>query len=258
MITYKETVLKITDLHYSIGDKVILRNINAEIKDRVGGGQVVALLGPSGAGKSTLFRLLSGLVKPTSGKIEVLLHNKDNKIVQPHEGIMGVVAQNYPLFEHLKVKDNLFLAHTSEAQIEKIVTHFGMMDHIDKFPCQLSGGQKQRIAIMQQILCSAQYLLMDEPFSGLDPLAKCEVCRLVKEVNDYDEYNTTIIVTHGIDDAIKVADTIWLLGRDPGVPGSYIKEVINLGEDGCAWKCCTSPDKLAYWSNYIMNKFKEL
>jgi ABC-type nitrate/sulfonate/bicarbonate transport system ATPase subunit len=255
MLTYKETILKLTDVNYSVGGKQILRNINAEVKDVTGHGQVVAVIGPSGVGKSTLFNILSGRIKPDSGKIEIFMKEQE-EYIEPREGVMGVVAQNYPLFEFLTVLDNLLIVNKKETVLST-VEQFGMSDHLSKYPEQLSGGQQQRIAIIQQILCSERYILMDEPFSGLDCIAKCEVCKLIKTTADHNEYNTVIVVTHGIDDAIRVADTLWLLGRDKGVPGAYIKEVISLGEKGMAWKCCSTPE-LGEMSKYITNKFKEL
>jgi len=254
MIEYRETLLKLTDVGYSVDGKVILRNINAEIKNIVGHGQIVALLAPSGVGKTTLFKLLSGIIKPTSGSIEI--KTSEDKFTPPHEGIMGVVAQDYPLFDYATVLDNLRMVASKEKALEKL-NHFGMIDQKDKYPCELSGGQKQRIATIQQILCSEKFILMDEPFSGLDPIAKCSVCKLIKETADHDESNTVIVVTHGIEDAIKVADTIWLLGRDTGIEGAYIKEVISLAEKGMSWKCCSTP-QLAEMASYIMSKFKDL
>lgn len=258
MLQYKETVLKITDLNYSVGGKQVIRGLNAEIRDVVGHGQVVAILAPSGVGKTTLFRLLSGIIKPTSGTIGIL--KEDQTCGTPRQGMVGVVAQNYPLFDHLTVFENLALVNKDK--VLETVEHFGMSEHLMKYPCQLSGGQKQRVAIIQQVLCSERFILMDEPFSGLDCIAKCDVCKLVKETADHSEQNTVIIVTHGIDDAIKVADTIWLLGRDRDaqgniIPGAYIKETISLGEMGMAWKCCSTP-KLAEMQAYIINKFKGL
>lgn len=252
MIEYRQTLISIEDLSYSIGGKLILRDINKEIKDIVGRGQIVALLGPSGVGKTTLFNLLSGFLEPTTGRI--LAHMTADGVQEVHSHIMGVVRQDYPLFEHRTVMSNLKLVcKTPESKIrcELLLEQFHLADQRDKYPCQLSGGQRQRVAIIQQILCSDKYILMDEPFSGLDIIAKCEVCKLIKDVASMDEENTIIIVTHGIEDALKVADTIWMLGRDRDaqgniVPGAYIKKDISLIERGLSMGCCAIKDPKYY------------
>jgi len=245
---YKQTLIKIEDLSYSVDGKLILKNVNAEIKDIKGRGQVVALLGPSGVGKSTLFNLMSGFLQPSSGKI--LAHLKEDGMQEVHSHIMGVVKQDYPLFEHRTVCSNLCLVGDKD-KASKLLADFGMLEHGDKYPIQLSGGQRQKVAIIQQILCSEKYILMDEPFSGLDLIAKCDVCRLINKVVSADEENTINIVTHGVEDAIEVADTIWMLGRDRdpqgnAIPGAYIKQTINLLERGFSGTCCAVNDPKYY------------
>ena len=106
---------------------------------------------------------------------------------------------------------------------------------------QLSGGQKQRVAITQQFMCSEHLLLLDEPFSGLDPMAIDRVAELLNEVASMHELNTIVVVTHDIGAALEVADTIWLMGRDRDaqgniIPGAKIKESYNLIERGLAWR----------------------
>jgi ABC-type nitrate/sulfonate/bicarbonate transport system ATPase subunit len=107
-------------------------------------------------------------------------------------------------------------------------------------PKMLSGGQRQRVAIAQQLLCSSHFLLMDEPFSGLDPLAKNAVCETLVDVSTTHELNTIIVVTHDIESAIRISDTLWLLGRrrDAGgrpTGGAAIQETHDLAAMGLAW-----------------------
>jgi len=245
---YGETILKINNVSKSFGDTVVLKDVNVEIKDitrpGVVQGQIVGFLGPSGIGKSQLFNIMSGLVQPTSG--EVLI----GKDLQPVKvGNVGVVQQNYPLFAHRTVFKNLRLAAqkgaTPEKDIDAKIHHyldrFRMSEHVNKFPAQLSGGQRQRIAIAQQLLCSEHFLLLDEPFSGLDVLMVEEVSEMLVEISNMDEYNTIIIVSHDIVSTAAIADTLWLMGRDRDaqnnpIPGAKIKYSYNLVENGLAWQ----------------------
>ena len=244
---YRDVILKATDVSLTLGKNVILRDVNLEIRDiyRPGfvTGQVVGLLGPSGIGKTRLFRVLSGIDAPNTGSV---LIGSAGKPVQ--RGMVGVIAQNYPLFEHRTILGNLQLAARCAglcradalARAEAFLGRFGLQDRGDLYPCQLSGGQRQRVAIAQQFLCSEHFVLMDEPFSGLDLIAVDNVCKMISEVANADELNTVIVVTHDIAAAVAVADTIWLLGRDRDaagniIPGAKIKATYNLIERGLAW-----------------------
>ncbi len=231
-------------VHY---DRPILEGVSGHIdnirREGVQQGQVVCLLGPSGIGKSQLFRCIAGLQRPTSGSIRL---NGSGREVQPGE--VGVVAQNYPLFNHRTVWGNLMVAalrHGRGAEAARdaclaLLEKFGLLDCAKRHPMMLSGGQRQRIAIAQQLLCSSHFLLMDEPFSGLDPLAKATVCETIVDVSTTHELNTIIVVTHDIESAIRISDTLWLLGRnrdDRGqvVGGASIQEVHDLAATGLAW-----------------------
>lgn len=242
----KEILLQVTNASLVFGDKVILRPINIAIKDIVGHGQVVGLLGPSGIGKTQFFRVLSGFQKPTTGEVTIV--DGLQKPIPVRPGLVGVVAQSYPLFRHRTVQQNLVMAAKARGldgkaaleQSMEFLKRFQLQDHLQKFPAQLSGGQRQRIAIAQQLLCSEHYLLMDEPFSGLDPVMLDEVCRMIQEVADINELNTIIVITHDIRAAVKVADTLWIMGRDRDekgniIPGAYVKYFYDLVERGLAW-----------------------
>lgn len=241
-----ERLLTIENLSVSY-DKPVLKNVNACInnivRDGLSQGQVVCLLGPSGIGKTQLFRCIAGLQRPQTGSVK--LNGKDGPVMP---GEVGVVAQHYPLFNHRSVLGNLMVAALRVCKTEKeakekayaMLEEFGLADKALSFPQALSGGQRQRIAIAQQLLCSSYFLLMDEPFSGLDPMAKDRVCETITRVASMHELNTMIVITHDIDSAISIADTLWILGRDRDetglpIPGASIREVYNLIEMGLAW-----------------------
>ncbi|HEX9996843.1 MAG TPA: ATP-binding cassette domain-containing protein [Abditibacterium sp.] len=244
---YKETLLKLEGVSMRRGENLVLRDVDLEIKNltRPGmhQGQIVALVGPSGSGKTTLFRLLAGLDEPDKGTILV---GPQQKPVQ--RGAVGVVAQNYPLFAHRTVLGNLLVAG-KQAGLESgkarekalgLLQRFGIGEQGAKYPAQLSGGQRQRAAIAQQFMCSEHFLLMDEPFSGLDILAQEAVIRFIHEMAAVDELMTFILITHDINAALQVADTVWVLGRElengKHVPGARVRASFNLVERGLTWR----------------------
>ncbi|MCX6367785.1 MAG: ATP-binding cassette domain-containing protein [Armatimonadetes bacterium] len=237
----RETLLKLENISHSYSGRPILKEVNAEVKNvHVPGreqGQIVGLLGPSGVGKTTLFRILAGLMEPTSGRV---LLGADGHPVK--RGTVGVVAQDYPLFAHRTVLSNLLVATDNDAaKAMNLLERFGMAEHAKKYPIQLSGGQRQRVAIAQQLLCSEFLVLMDEPFSGLDPVAVQNVIKLLGEAAAVDEQKTFVLVTHDIEAAVETCDTLWLLGRDRDevgnpIPGARVQKVFDLMACGLAWR----------------------
>ncbi len=246
--SFGKTLLKVENVSLEYDGRPILKDVNAEVRDiivpgRVQG-QVVGFLGPSGCGKTSLFRIIAGLNKPTSGRVTV---NGFDRPVQAGE--VGVVAQSYPLFEHRTVMGNLMLAAKQKNgnsgdprdRVMALLKEFELEDKFNLYPAQLSGGQRQRCAIIQQILCGDHFLLMDEPFSGLDLLMLEKTCELITKVANMDDLNTIIVVTHDVTAACSVADHIWMMGRetDPHgnkIPGSRIVKEYNLIERDLCWQ----------------------
>lgn len=249
-ITYSlgKTLLKIDNVCLEYDGRPVLKNVNAEVRDiivpgRVQG-QVVGFLGPSGCGKTSLFHIISGLSKPTTGRVSI-----DGLDRPVQAGEVGVVAQSYPLFEHRSVLGNLMLGalrkekdfKSAREKVMAMLEEFGLEDKYSLYPAQLSGGQRQRCAIIQQILCSEHFLLMDEPFSGLDLLMLEKTNELITKVANMDELNTIIVVTHDVTAACSVADHLWLMGRDTDsegnkIPGSRIVKEYNLIERDLCWE----------------------
>jgi polar amino acid transport system ATP-binding protein/sulfate transport system ATP-binding protein len=243
---FKGVLVRIQDVTLKFGDRTILAGITAEVRDVVrpgcSQGQVVGVLGPSGVGKSQLSRILSGLQAPTTGSVLIGVEGEPVRA-----GIVGMVAQNYPLLRHRTVFDNLLVAahrkglagKAAEDKASEFLARFDLSDKAGSWPSELSGGQRQRVAIAQQLLCSDHFLVMDEPFTGLDPVMKDRTCDLIRQVSLLDEHNTLFIVAHDLAAVSSVADTLWLIGRQRGPSGenlgSRIVQVIDLIERGIAW-----------------------
>ena len=249
MIEYmiNEELVKVEGVTFGYDGVPVLRDVNATIfnlsRPGVEQGQVVGFLGPSGCGKSTLCKILAGLLKPQQGQVMIG--------APPHPvqaGEVGMVWQSYPLLDHRTVMKNLLIAARKAGMNSKDAAEkaghylelFGLTEHGEKYPIQLSGGQRQRVAIVQQLLCSEHYLVMDEPFSGLDPTMKNKVCTLISSIALQHEQTTIIVVSHDIRAAARVSDQLWLMGRDRDdnnrtVPGAYIKHTYDLAAEGLCW-----------------------
>jgi polar amino acid transport system ATP-binding protein/sulfate transport system ATP-binding protein/NitT/TauT family transport system ATP-binding protein len=240
--TKTKTLLQAENINLSFDDKIILRDINFCIKDIVRPdmqqGQVVSLIGRSGIGKTQLFRILSGLQKPSSGNIFL----QDYRSVKA--GDMGVIFQSYYLFEWRTILQSLMMAASQNSSLkgkekEAIKSYgedFHLTEHLDKYPQQLSGGQRQRVSIIQQLLKGSDFLLLDEPFSGLDVCVLDKVVDLLLRVSVSDELKTLIIVSHDIATAVAISDTAFILGNENGKPGATIKKEIDLIERDLAWQ----------------------
>lgn len=254
----KDTILHVEDLSVVYGDKVILQNVNMLERDTVregkAQGQVIAVLGRSGRGKSTLFRALTGLEKPTSGRVLIPDYSKTAangrqpaRLVR--EGDVGFVNQQYTLFRHKTIYEALWFAlrksGMTKAEKEDEIMHYlqtwGLEKNKDQYPCFLSGGQRQRAAILEQLLSSGFYMVLDEPFSGLDIGNVMSVKKAFELISERHDLNTIIFSTHDIELAVELADSIYIIGYPPGekeqaVHAGTILQHFDLKKMGLAWQ----------------------
>jgi NitT/TauT family transport system ATP-binding protein len=192
-------------------------------------GQVCALLGPSGVGKTVCLRMLAGLEVPTSGTVTL---DDDPKPVRA--GMVGVVFQGYMLRHNRSVMSNLVVAAKlggmkpadAETAARGYLEVFGLQNEGAKYPVELSGGMRQRVSIARSLIRmdgpnapKMKVLLMDEPFSALDPNNTALTCQLIRKIADTGEKNTILVVTHDMRAALSVADMIYVLGRDRDANG---------------------------------------
>jgi len=174
-------------------------------------GDIIALIGPSGAGKSSLLAMIAGFLKPDSGELHL---NGDLITTQaPAERPLSMLFQEHNLFPHLTVFENIGLGihpglKLSRQEKENIVvaaSRVGVSKYLDRLPEQLSGGQKQRVALARCLIRQRPLLLLDEPFSALDPALRKEMLELVKHIAQ-EQKVTVLMITHSPEDALKISN----------------------------------------------------
>jgi multiple sugar transport system ATP-binding protein len=202
----------ITNVRKAFGSTEVLHGVSVEIED----GEFVILVGPSGCGKSTLLRMIAGLENITSGDIAISGRIVNN--VAPKERDIAMVFQNYALYPHMTVRDNmgfsLSLAKAPKAVIDAHVNRaaqiLGLKDLLHRYPRQLSGGQRQRVAMGRAIVRDPQVFLFDEPLSNLDAKLRVQMRAEIKELHQRLK-TTTIYVTHDQIEAMTMADKIVVM-----------------------------------------------
>ena len=213
----KEFILEFENVTKYYGDDLVFSNVNLKIKK----GDVIALTGKSGCGKSTLLKCINRLEHINDGKIKFKgIDISEISMVQLRQKI-GMVFQDYNLFEHLTVLDNLIIGlikikkHSRDESIHEALNMLKKLDLIDKkdnYPNELSGGQKQRVAIARTLLMKPDIILLDEPTSALGKEMKDSVLNLIKKIVEEDM--TLIIVSHEEEFIKKVSDTIYNLNNN--------------------------------------------
>ncbi|MCI2848238.1 amino acid ABC transporter ATP-binding protein [Staphylococcus hominis] len=206
-------MIKVQNLNKSFNKNVVLKDINLEVNK----GEVVAIIGPSGSGKSTLLRCMNLLETPSNGKVifegKELTHKNIN--LNELRQKMGMVFQNFNLFPHKTVIENVILApkllkkvdlKKLEIEGKALLKKVGLEEKANAYPSQLSGGQKQRVAIARALAMHPDVILFDEPTSALDPEVVYEVLKVMKDLAK--EGMTMVVVTHGMGFAKDVGDKV--------------------------------------------------
>ncbi|MBN6359639.1 thiamine ABC transporter ATP-binding protein ThiQ [Providencia huaxiensis] len=197
-------MIKLTQLDYQYD------NLTMSFDFSVQSGESVAVMGPSGAGKSTLLSLISGFQFPNSGKI--VLNGEDHTFTPPAKRPVSMLFQENNLFSHLTIRQNIGLGlqpnlrlnKTQIQLVEQMANRVSLSECLDRLPAQLSGGQRQRAALARCMIRNQPILLLDEPFSALDPALRREMLLLLKEICA-EKSITLLMVSHNVDDALQIA-----------------------------------------------------
>ncbi|MFC2072492.1 betaine/proline/choline family ABC transporter ATP-binding protein [Chloroflexota bacterium] len=211
-----EPMIRLSDVTKHYGDTIAVDHLSLEVRD----GEVCIIIGPSGCGKTTTLRMINHLIKPSSGSIFI---NSQNTLEIKPETLrqsIGYAIQSVGLFPHMTVAANIAvvprLLHWPKERINTrieelmILVNLNPSEYLNKYPSQLSGGEAQRIGVARALAADPPILLMDEPFGAVDPLTRerlqAQFARIQQELK-----KTIIMVTHDLDEAIRLADRIAIM-----------------------------------------------
>ncbi len=210
-------MIEMKNISKKVGNKTILDDISLKIDE----GSFVVLIGPSGCGKTTSLKLMNKLIEPSSGEIYI-----DGNPISKEDPIklrrnIGYVIQSIGLFPHLTIRENIELIpklkkeKTEEEINNRSVELMNMVglnpdEFLDKYPSELSGGQQQRVGLVRAIATDAKIILMDEPFSALDPITRTQLQEWLYSLQE-ELKKTIVFVTHDMDEALKLADKICIM-----------------------------------------------
>jgi len=223
-------MLEVKNLTVKFKDSIILEDVSLEVKE----GEVISIIGPSGSGKSTLIRSMNGLVKPEGGSVSFKGEEITDKNINEIRQHIGMVFQQFELFPHLTVLENLTLAPLTlkkmtkeEAQNKAIelLKRLNLEDKANSYPLSLSGGQKQRIAISRSLMLNPEIMLFDEPTSALDPEMVLEVLDVIKDLAK--SGMTICIVTHQLGFAREVSSRVLFVDNKKIIEDGTPSEIFD-------------------------------
>ncbi|MDF2960471.1 MAG: spermidine/putrescine transporter ATP-binding protein [Paenibacillus sp.] len=229
-----------------------IRDINMHIE----AGEFISIVGPSGCGKSTMLSLISGMYKPTKGKVLI-----DGQEVSGTSSKVGYMLQHDHLFEWRDILSNLMVGaeirrmdlRKAERKAMELMERYGLGGFAHHSPAQLSGGMRQRVALIRTLVTEPDILLLDEPFSALDYQTRLtladEIFSIIK-----DQGKTAILVTHDISEAISMADRVMVMSKRPSTISSVYKIDLGEGPGLTPWK----KREAGRYNDYFNNIWREL
>lgn len=228
-------MIRFENVSRSFFNKKIVENINLEIADN----SITCLIGESGGGKTTILKMINRLIETSSGKITI--NNQDIAKQDPIKlrRKIGYVIQQTGLFPHMTIRDNIAIILKMTEEKEKVdervneLMHMVGLDsneYLDRYPSELSGGQQQRVGIARAFATDPEIILMDEPFSALDPVTRSSLQDELLKIQNKTK-KTIIFVTHDMDEAIKIADKIAIINDGHIIqydtPENILKHPVN-------------------------------
>ena len=224
-------IITFTNVSKRYGDTVVLSEIELEIPN----GQTTVIVGQSGSGKTTLLRMVNGLIRPDSGRLEVFGDLVPEENIENFRRKIGYAVQGAGLFPHVSVKENIVLiARLVGWSIEDIDERFEMLmrqmelplDLSDRIPNELSGGQQQRVGLCRALMLKPKLLLLDEPFSAVDPLTRLELYEVVEKLIS-NEAVSIVMVSHDLGEAKRLGDRMVVLQNGIILQNDLISNVIG-------------------------------
>ena len=224
-------IITFTNVSKRYGDTVVLSEIELEIPN----GQTTVIVGQSGSGKTTLLRMVNGLIKPDSGRLEVFGDLVPEENIENFRRKIGYAVQGAGLFPHLSVKENIVLIARLEGwssqdldeRFEMLMRQMELpLDLSDRIPNELSGGQQQRVGLCRALLLKPKLLLLDEPFSAVDPLTRLELYEVVEKLIS-NEAVSIVMVSHDLGEAKRLGDRMVVLQNGIILQNDLISNVIG-------------------------------
>lgn len=223
------SLISVENLDVTFDRQQVLKGINLTVEQ----GEIVAVMGSSGGGKTTLLRAISGLVKPTSGR--VLVNGIDvERDPERARRLMGMVFQSAALFDYMTVEENIAFglsrwskegAAEQKAKIKAVLELMGLGQDGHKLPADLSGGMKKRCGIARALVLNPMVMLYDEPTTGLDPITTYTIDSLVVDLRRRTGL-TSLLVSHDVNSVLRVADRVAFLEKGEvtflGVPADFV------------------------------------
>ena len=246
-------ILEIENLSKSYESKL---EVVSDCSFSIESGNICAIVGESGSGKSTLFRLIAGLERPEKGSIKVKekIVSNDKFIVAPKNRNVGLVFQDFSLYPHMTVKENIEfgLVKNKNKKVEELLKIIRMENFLNRYPHELSGGQQQRVSLARSLALDPSLLLLDEPFSNLDTELKSKLRKDVRNIIK-DIGTSSIFITHDILDALDIADEIIFMDNGKIIRQCKIEDIFK---DVKNEKILKSITELKSNSDLILNALK--
>jgi len=226
-------MIAIENIYKKFGMVAALNGTTLELSPR----EILGVVGPSGCGKTTLLRIIAGLDRPDEGRVVIdgIEMSTPSQLVAPYKRRLSLIFQDLALWPHMTVTEHIEFVLNEKgsrdiirSQVNDLLERFNLGGYGARYPYELSGGEKQRLAIVRAVAPNPQYLLMDEPFSNLDPILKEDLQGIVANLKTH---MGIIYVTHNMDEAFKLADRIAVMNAGKTIQVDRKDEILNHPRD---------------------------